>query len=418
MKYTAVSLALCLSLYLTSTAHSQTQSGDLEAYLQGLLDDLPGRDGNDYNIPSAGDLLEWENLIRETHQGNLASARSSATSLGYEVVEFQHMMNGSSELYHVLKEKAPQSKYWGTYVFHPSACRPKLVLQAPHSQFDSNTGKEAIYCFLRLSAGTLFLSGAHRCNHLSYSSCDGSTSVCDDQSSSYRISDVAHATESAFQRTTQVLAEEIPNSIFIQLHGFSKRSSDPYVIMSNGTRSTPAEDYATQLSVALKEEDPVLTFKLAHIDQSWTRLIAFTNTQGRWLNESTDACNSSPTGTSGRFLHIEQERDRLRANQSGWDKMYRAMDKTFACQSPTNTMTVSTPLELKLYPNPVRADLIIEADQIMRVSVHSLDGKQLWRGEYDRSAIVKLKRNPQWRGLFLIKVNTQQLSTTEKIYFY
>ncbi|MEN8185750.1 MAG: hypothetical protein ABFR05_01340 [Bacteroidota bacterium] len=48
--------------------------------------------------------------------------------------------------------------------------------------------------------------------------------------------------------------------------------------MSNGTRETPTLDYAELIKEVLLVEDNTLTFKLAHKDQSWTRLIGFTFT--------------------------------------------------------------------------------------------------------------------------------------------
>jgi hypothetical protein len=99
--------------------------------------------------------------------------------------------------------------------------------------------------------------------------------------------------------------------------------------MSNGTRETPTTDYATLIKDALLIEDNTLTFKLAHIDTGWTRLIGFTNTQGRLINNSTDHCNTSATTTSGRFIHIEQEKSKLREDASVWAKMSNALGSVF-----------------------------------------------------------------------------------------
>ena len=99
--------------------------------------------------------------------------------------------------------------------------------------------------------------------------------------------------------------------------------------MSNGTDQTPENDYASLIRDALLEEDASLTFKIAHIDTDWTRLRGFTNTQGRFINSSPDPCGTSATETSGRFIHIEQARPKLRQDASGWAKMSNALGNVF-----------------------------------------------------------------------------------------
>jgi hypothetical protein len=106
--------------------------------------------------------------------------------------------------------------------------------------------------------------------------------------------------------------------------------------MSNGTRETPAFDPLNELANYLKILDPVLTFKFGHLDLSWNRLLGFSNTNGRYINNSNNPCNQNATLSAGRFLHIEQEKLRLRQDASGWDKMARAIRATFpgnACPS-------------------------------------------------------------------------------------
>ena len=86
--------------------------------------------------------------------------------------------------------------------------------------------------------------------------------------------------------------------------------------MNNGIRETPTIDHATLVKDTLLIKDNSLTFKLEHIDTDWTLLIGFTNTQGRLINSSSDACTETATNTSGRFIHIEQEKTKLRDDES------------------------------------------------------------------------------------------------------
>ena len=318
-------------LSVTTEADNSTlqfASGDLEVYIGNLIDGAPISSGNNYSEPLASQLDQWDTIINALLQENIDNAVTSAGAFGYQITEFTDTTISPNQIFYVLEKKATQSNFWGTYVFNNTSERDNLVLMAPHSKYDTNTGKEAVYCFKDASARALLINGTHRCNSSLASSCSGSTSACG-SSAPYRISDMAHTTTSMFQKTTETLFSSVTNSVFIQLHGFSKLPTDPYVIMSNGTRETPAIDYATLIKNALFNEDNTLTFKLANIDTDWDRLIGFTNTQGRLINNSADFCNSSATATSGRFIHIEQEKTKLRDDITGWAKMSNALKNVF-----------------------------------------------------------------------------------------
>ncbi len=313
-------------------------TGNLETYLNSYIAALPGSTGDNYSEPTASQLAIWENAVASLLAYDIAAANTLANSLNYQIVQFTDNSSSPNTIYHLLEEKSPQSNYWGTYVFNLNACRSDLVLQAPHLKYDTNTGNQAIYAFTRLNSLALFLSGTHRCNSSLASTCDGTSSICTGSSAPYRKTDMAHNTMSAFQKTTEILGTAKTNSVFVQLHGFSKQSTDPYVIMSNGTRSTPSTDYASIIKNELYNVDNTLTFKLAHIDLSWTRLIAASNTQGRFLNGSTDPCHAYLEASTGRFVNIEQEKSKLRQDASSWHKMYVALFNAFPCTpAPCNT---------------------------------------------------------------------------------
>ena len=123
-------------------------------------------------------------------------------------------------------------------------------------------------------------------------------------------------------------------SIFIQLHGFTKVGSDPDVIMSNGVQNDqPPIDYLDALRTNLLSEDASLTFKIAHLDLAWDRLLGTTNTQGRFINGSGDPCETSAVDNTGRFLHLEQAKPKLREFSMDWPKMANAIAATFTLQS-------------------------------------------------------------------------------------
>jgi len=299
--------------------------GDLLHYIESHIINIPDAGDNNFIEPNTQESLAWKEIISSALNENWTEARSIAFTLDYHIVSFIDTLLSREYL---ILEKAPSGPHWGTYVFNPNACRENLVLMGPHSRYDTNTGVEAAYCFLQTDSYALMLPGTHRCNSDTYSNCSGLTSVCG-SSESFRISDLAHTTTSVWQKTVEVLADSLPESYFIQLHGFAKQSTDPYIIMSNGTRDLPAFDPLSEMARYLKILDPVLTFKIGHIDLSWSRLLGFTNTNGRYINQSSNPCNQSATVSEGRFLHIEQERTRLRQDVFGWDKIARAIRATW-----------------------------------------------------------------------------------------
>ena len=317
-----------INVTTTSSNQLQTASGDIESYIGNIIDNAPISGGDNYSAPSNSQLEICNNIINAVLADDINLAVTKSGEIGYQITEFTDTSLSTNKIFYIVEKKAQTSNFWGTYIFNKTPDRGDLVIMAPHSKYDTNTGKEAIYCFKNTLARAVFINGTHRCNSGDLSSCSGTTSACG-TSEPFRISDMAHTTTSMFQSVTKTVFNSVSSSVFIQLHGFSKQASDPYVIMSNGTRETPTTDYATLIKDALLLEDNSLTFKLAHIDTNWTRLIGFTNTQGRFINNSSDACNTSATSTSGRFVHIEQERSKLRDNAADWNKMSNALKSVF-----------------------------------------------------------------------------------------
>ena len=306
------------------------ESGDIVLKINGIISSLPGEETDVYMPPGAGDRTDWEAMLVNLFAGNYATAAMEATALDYDLIEFSDNTNATT--YYVLERASGSTNYWGTYVYNPTACREEVIIQSPHPRKDFNTGKQGIYVFKTIDAGFYMLSGTNRCNSLSTSSCDGMTSVCNDMdvSEDYRISDLAHVTDAIWQTTTTYIHDNIVGTYFVQLHGFGKQVSDPYLILSNGTRDTPMPDYLSDLATQLAAVDGCLTSKIAHIDLAWDRLIGFTNTQGRYINSSTDPCDDNATMTNGRFLHVEQEKTKLRNDSTGWHKMAIALSKVFS----------------------------------------------------------------------------------------
>lgn len=305
-------------------------SGDLESYIDIYLSNIPHSSSSDeYQNPPDSLLFKWADAIGYIISGNFDSAHVKAYDFGYQVVKFTDTSEAANTDYFILERKATSTNYWGIFIFNPDPVRQKLVIQSTHPLFDSNTGKESLVIFKRSGARALFISGAHRCNSSVLTSCSGTTTACSSTSQKYRISDQAHVVNGTFQKTTEVMIGLIENIIIIQPHGFAKLTGDPDLIMSNGTQLTPSgTDYLLLLKQNLLALDNSLTFKIAHVDLSWTRLIATTNTQGRLINGSTNPCNLNSPSTNGRFLHVEQAYAKLRDTKANWIKFADAVTMT------------------------------------------------------------------------------------------
>lgn len=326
MNYAKILLFYCLVFFTQNSAAQTTQSGNLVNHIGEIIDNLPSDSGDDYAPPSNTQLTNWESCLLNLLKKDYSASELIASQLAYDLIQFTDTDNGKT--YYILQAQTLSSNYWGTYVFNPAACQSNLIIQAPHPRNDTNTGDQGIYILKEIGAFFFMVAGTHRCNSGNYSSCSGTTSTCDNSSESYRESDMAHIDNSIFHKTTEILFNKVADPYFIQLHGFSKNTSDPYLILSNGTTQTPPIDYLSKMGNALVSIDPTLTFEVAHINTS-IRLKGTTNTQGRLINGSGNPCMSSSPANSGRFLHIEQERTKLRANATGWQKMADALAITF-----------------------------------------------------------------------------------------
>ena len=395
---------LFLLLLFNSLIFSQNRSGDLENYIDNFIENVPRGSGNEYKNPSITQSNIWESLLNHILGNDIINARLQAGKIGYQVTEF--LDTTIDQTFYVVEKKSNSSNHWGTYIFTKNPLIDKLIITAPHILNDTNTGQQAVYCLKKTLAKAVFLNGTERCNSTFFSDCSGSTETCDEGRQDFRISDVAHEDDSIFHKTTAILFNSIVNSIFIQLHGFGQRTDDPYLIISNGTRATPTTDYIEMLKNALLIEDNELTFKIPHKDLTWDRLIAFTNTQGRLINESAEPCKIEPTKTTGRFISLEQELSKLRSNTVGWAKVSNAINKVFNKSLHINDINLE-PKNL-IYPNPTKGKINFLVDDIVAVKIFNIIGKEIeFSSNFKNntpSILLKNKKN----GVYFIKITTSK----------
>lgn len=329
-------IMIAIVLLIGTPVYNQVQiSGTLSNYVIDFLwsDSFPMENGDDYQHPSAAQSTQWENAVTAILQGNYSLANTTASGFGYRIVEFYD--ETLLKTYYILEKQSVSTNHWGMFVYNPNATRAKLFIQSPHPRHDTYTGRQGAYIFRYQDCRAFFVSGTHRCNSTTNSGCSGTTTVCG-PSGPYKISDQPHTVDGTLQITTNLLMQQINNLIVIQPHGFSKGEDDPHLIMSNGTRITPSADYVAMIRDNLLIADDTLTFKIAHIDLTWDRLIALTNTQGRLINNSVNPCSNNATQSTGRFIHIEQAFT-LRNSTATRKKLSDAVGLTFPVASTVSS---------------------------------------------------------------------------------
>ena len=183
-----------------------------------------------------------------------------------------------------------------------------LILGAPHPLYDTDTLDESVVLFEQTGARALIAAGAHRCTNTAASSCSGTSSVCTGASEAYRVSDMAHVTESFYQIAHRVLADRFASDLVVSVHGMSRDG----ISLSDGTTEPTAADapvarLAAALAEALPEQADDITTCNDYPGATWeTHLCGTTNTQGRLLNGG--SCTEAASMASGRFVHLEQSR--------------------------------------------------------------------------------------------------------------
>lgn len=317
---------------LISNAYAQiSYTADLRSHVDSIINNMIDTEGtNEYQTPTAQQIADWDSTISKLLSADYADAAAFANQVDYRLLAFTDNGDNPSKLYYVLEQTQASTNYWGTFIYNPSPQRTKLFIQSPHPEYDFNTGKQGFFVFREIGALAFFVTGINRCNNAAFSTCDGTTSVCSGSSEAYRISDQPHVINGTLQKTTEMMENRISDMITIQLHGFSKDIGDPDVIMSNGIQNdTPPVDYLDLLRTNLLAEDPSLTFVIVHDDLNWTELRGLVNTQGRFINGAPDPCDDNATVNTGRFLHLEQAKIKLRENETDWTKMVNALADTF-----------------------------------------------------------------------------------------
>jgi hypothetical protein len=204
-----------------------------------------------------------------------------------------------------------------------------LAIESPHVVFELDTVEEGAQLVTELGARSLFLAGVHRCANSEVSPCSGTTSVCDGDTGSFRISDAPHFTRSFFHVAHGVSLNLGPVPTAIQLHG---QSSAPGIELSDGTKGPqPSTATVNLLRFALSQRGVrVASCNWPADDPESLNLCGTTNVQGRLSNGSDSACTEGASTGNQSFLHLEQNR-KIRGNPT---KLIAALKQVFPPDGP------------------------------------------------------------------------------------
>lgn len=308
---------------LTCTANT------LEELVGCIATHMPLEASNGYDVPTATELQDWQTVVSDLLTGGCDGTALPASLAGiYSLFTFTDQGNGIT--YGVAMENADADGNgvvdhgWGTLILNPAATLD-LVLAAPHSLHDSNTGRQAVALFKRTQARAFLMNGAHRYANDAVSPCQSTT----------KESDVAHNSDSFFHATTRSIAAYYAglNRMFtmVQCHGMGATSCpgvDVYMTYGNSAVPEPWESLS-KLKNYLHLLQP--TWVIAAPGDGYTcSLSGGTNIQGRLLNGvvAEQVCTVSTMNYSGRFIHMEQK---LTMRQDGWfDDWAEALTRAFA----------------------------------------------------------------------------------------
>jgi len=316
-----------LCIFITSSnlnGQSLFESGEIFDKIEGIINSMPQAGVDNYIEPTSAEMTDWISMLEDLWQGEISTVTTAAALLNYDLIEYT---DNDGTVYYILQSMEINGNYWGTYVFNPNSCQTNLIIQSPHPKHDTNTGLQGIHIFETVGASFFMLAGTHRCNSITFSSCNGTTGSCGTPDEAYRISDMAHNTTSIFQASHELIYDINPDPYVIQLHGFGNLPDTPIFILSNTSTISPAVDKLSDFGAELISVEPNWTYGVVHIDPTLP-LKGRTNTQGRYTNNSPDPCLMFATSNIGRFFHVEQKFT-VRENIDGWDKVATAVDNLF-----------------------------------------------------------------------------------------
>ena len=237
----------------------------------------------EYQLPSAAQrnqiISSIEKILNKLETPDVNIVKQAAKSLkgsSYRLTEYNDKLGH----WLILGPDRTDQAGAGYYVFRLGKLQHELVLQAPHAIFDIHTDVITKEIFRSFPIRAAFFSNWQRY---------GSIGRKPYKNSPY---DLAHNPDTLYQDMTGLWLKRMPQSTFVQLHGFESRVDKKgiHFILSPGTKKQvgPWFPKLTKTFDASYGEESVAVYPEVR------GLGATTNVQGRLIKN-----------VGGRFLHIE-----------------------------------------------------------------------------------------------------------------
>jgi hypothetical protein len=287
----------------------EDMSGDLVTFVQGLEHPNSGGYGKlsstrqaNFNLFLDALFTAIEASLADGSTGDWCGVGTKASAAGYAISRFYDTESGRWFVY-----AYDTTPFGQAYVFINPFAKRNIVIEVPHEGFESGTKTQGARLFKALAARALVINKEHRCSDPDSSDCTGGTHVCGGR---FRESDVAHHTANTFHLLHMRYTDMDLMTKFVQLHGFDASPGDIAEI-GDGTTNDYAPDSVSVL-FANHLDKYVPTPRAVDSCQQYvggppSGLCGSSNVQARYTNNpGGDACMTSTSTYSARFLHLEQ----------------------------------------------------------------------------------------------------------------
>lgn len=193
-----------------------------------------------FEVPEPEQIAAMEVLVAGLARRALTSKGESleklarrARALGLEIVAAA----ADGQRFLVLREPDGVRRGSGIFAFRRGKARAPLIIEAPHTLFDTWTDVMSRECFIRTSAFALFQNTVERYTLPS------------------QASDLAHTETSLFHAAHRAACAALAGVRMIQLHGFSGHSDVPSAvdfIVSDGGRTPPPSEAQRRVCAVLE----------------------------------------------------------------------------------------------------------------------------------------------------------------------
>ena len=253
-----------------------------------------GATPNKYAAPTAEQADRLRDIVERLLRGGageVASARQSASTIGFEVVDAPEVLGAI-----VVRETANHGG--GAYLLRLGSSS-RLLVEAPHTFYDSGTFPIACELFQRAGARALFVNTVHR-----YKGAPPTRRGSIRPTSPTRRG-------SLFQAATVGFVKVVPKVTVVQLHGFGAAEGRGRAVISAGERK-PGDALVARVQGSFQQ---ILGDGILRYPEDSSELGATTNVQGAAVRDA-----------GGRFLHVEMGSPS--AARSSWTP--RAEDACFS----------------------------------------------------------------------------------------